>query len=147
MPPGSWVVPPGLSRLVCAAWVVSLGFPNISGQFDFVYVPADFKHCAGCVSAFVNFLTADRGVYCGGDSLSQRGIYDIITMVHMKTLKYNAIVGSIGVVGNEIAFPDSEGLKGMSAIVPASSMNVSHDVIGRFQADSQGVAPLVIISP
>ena len=50
-------------------------------------------------------------------------------------------------VGDEIAFPGSEGLKGMSAIVPASSMNVNHDAIGRFQADSQAVAPLVLIPP
>ena len=65
----------------------------------------------------------------------------------MKMLKCDAIVGSIEVVGNEIDFPGSEGLKGMSAIVPVSSMNVRDDVIGRFQADSQGVAPLVVIPP
>ena len=65
----------------------------------------------------------------------------------MKIPKYNAIVGSIGVLGSEIAFPGSEGLKGMSAIVPVSSMNVSNDVIGPFQTDSQGAPPLVIIPP
>ena len=43
--------------------------------------------------------------------------------------------------------PGSEGLKGMSAIVPVSSMNVSNDVIGRSQADSQGAPPLAIIPP
>ena len=35
----------------------------------------------------------------------------------------------------------------MSAIVPVSSMNVSNDVIGRFQADSQGAPPLAIVPP
>ena len=77
---------------------------------------------------------------CGGGLSLSTSIYVIFTSVHMKTLKYNAIVGSIGVVCKEIAFPGSESLTGMSAIVPASSLNVSHDMIGRFQADSQGVA-------
>ena len=37
--------------------------PGICGHFDFVYVPVDFKHRAGYGCAFINFLTADRGVY------------------------------------------------------------------------------------
>ena len=34
------------------------GYPGICGQFEFVYVPADFWHCPGHGFAFVNFFTA-----------------------------------------------------------------------------------------